>query len=326
MADWNFGESGGESGSTGQSGGSNYGISGGQSNSASSSWQNSEASSVSQSGEYYTPQQQEWINALYPQIYKRFAETNGAPTFGHVFNDVLAGYQRPDYRGSTTFPDVTAQEIWSPSQLQQRINDFRAYNDARSLSQERQIQQQLAARGYGSNSPLTQALMTNVRGQAYAANTKGENDLRWQTAQGNAEHLLRSQLARVSRAEAMDQSEFQRQQATHRDETLLRQIAAQVYGTNLNYSGNRENVLLNALNYYNRPHPFSTSVSTSKSNAGSVSRSNSSNFSENSGSNFATNDSWGNNWSVNQSGGGGSGGGGGGVGIWSSGTGGSLDI
>lgn len=93
-------------------------------------------------------------------------------------------------------PRIDSGPIWDSQQIQGRVNSMRASNDASAANSTRKMQANLASRGYGSNSPLAQALQTQFSGQALAANTSGENDLRWNAAQGNADHVLQAQLGR----------------------------------------------------------------------------------------------------------------------------------
>jgi hypothetical protein len=96
----------------------------------------------------------------------------------------------------TQGPAIDAGPVWSGRQVDQRVNQMRAGNDATAARQTAGARENLAGRGYSSRSPLLNALTAQHQGQALAANTRGENDLRWQASAGNAEQTLKGQVAR----------------------------------------------------------------------------------------------------------------------------------
>lgn len=93
-------------------------------------------------------------------------------------------------------PFISDAPVYSEQQIQNQVNSQRAQNDAQTASQTRQMQQQMAGRGFGSRSPLAMALGQGYQNQALAANTQAENDLRFQAAQANSQQVLRAQQAR----------------------------------------------------------------------------------------------------------------------------------
>lgn len=103
-------------------------------------------------------------------------------------------------------PEITVGPVWNDSQVQQRVNQMRAGNDATVGSQVGQMNQSLGGRGFGSGSPLAQEMEARMRGMGMMANSSGENDLRWNAAQGNAQHVLGTQVARSNQfAQRMDE-------------------------------------------------------------------------------------------------------------------------
>lgn len=93
-------------------------------------------------------------------------------------------------------PEITVGGVWNPQQVQQQVNSARATSDQTTANRVRSIGQDTASRGFGSSSPLLQAL----QGQAYAANlgtnTANEREIRNNAAQQNSQQLLSTQSAR----------------------------------------------------------------------------------------------------------------------------------
>ncbi len=225
------------------------------SKSTSSSFQNSEGSSSSESGEFQSPQQQAWINALYPQIQQRF---QGA--------DPQAVANRPwSYYASVggapgTFHDIDPTGIWTPEMTQQRVNQMRAQNSSDAGGQLRQTQQRLSGAGFQANSPLFQELAGGIQGRALAASSGGENDLRFQVAEGNAGNVLKGQGLRM-----------QTDTARANDDRNRRAMELAARAQDLESANASQNALLQALAYYNRPLPRSSSKSSQQSKGGSSS-------------------------------------------------------
>lgn len=92
-------------------------------------------------------------------------------------------------------PHIGANPVYSQQQIQQQVNNTRAQNDTNAASQIRTQQQGLAGRGFGGNSPLAQALSTYTQGQNMATNTNAEQQLRFNSAQANAQQVLAGQQA-----------------------------------------------------------------------------------------------------------------------------------
>ena len=97
---------------------------------------------------------------------------------------------------------------------------FLAIHDAR---------QQLAGRGYASNSPLLAALNQQAQGQGLQAKTAAEQQTRQNMAQLNAQQVLQSQQAREAQYAARQQEYLQGQQiAATRQNALLAALAGMV--------------------------------------------------------------------------------------------------
>lgn len=93
-----------------------------------------------------------------------------------------------------TAPTITAGPVWDQNQLQARVNQGRAQNDQATATKIKSMNEGLAGRGYGSHSPLAAALQGQYEGANMGQNAALENNLRWNTAEGNAQHLFQTQM------------------------------------------------------------------------------------------------------------------------------------
>jgi hypothetical protein len=96
---------------------------------------------------------------------------------------------------STAGPGITAGPIWSGQQIKEQGNAAQGRNNASTQSQQKGMQQSFAGRGFGSNSPLLQALNTGLDMNRMKQNAEDVREINWGSAQGNAQHLLASQQA-----------------------------------------------------------------------------------------------------------------------------------
>ncbi len=126
-------------------------------------------------------------------------------------------------------PNIKVGGVWSGDQVQQQVNATRATNDAGLAAQQQAMQQKMAGRGFGANSPLAQALGTSMQNANLAANTGAEREIRWDAAQGNAAHRLESQVARENQfATRMDEDIRRRQTQMQGYSALLAALAGVV--------------------------------------------------------------------------------------------------
>ncbi len=196
--------------------------------------------SQSSSGEYYSPQSQRLFGTLL-----------GQRTAQPAWNAAFAGAG-----GSVgPYPGITTAPIWGEPQIQGRVNQSNAFTDQSVGGQQRRIADTAAGRGYGSGSPLAQALQSNAQMQGLGQKTANENNLRWQAAQGNAQQVLAEQQADVERSKAMGQEAIGRAN-----------VGANVFGSTSAAWAQSQNALLNALSQYGRP--LSRSQSTSQGGGG----------------------------------------------------------
>lgn len=236
--------------------------------------------SQSTSGESWSPEQLARIKQLYPQILSRLGQVGSIAPFSQVLQQAggtpLAIGPSPDFGsvgGAAAYPEITQKAVYTPDEIQAQVNQLRAQNTAELQGQQRQAIASAAGHGFMTGSPLTQALSTNLAGQAMASSTEAENNLRWQAASGNAQQLLAQQQAGVARARAMGgedvqrrqlsaQDQLQRLQLQSEDQLRRQQLGVTQYGQLLSNQANRENSLLSALGYYNRPLQQARSSST----------------------------------------------------------------
>lgn len=218
--------------------------------------------SSSEGGERYTPEQEGRINQLYADISSRLAQM-GQPGDYSRYLSTVGGPAVP-------FSPVTAGNVYTPDALQQQVNLMRGQNDARSAAQIRQMQDQMAGRGYSGQSPLAMALQAGYLQQALASSSQGENQLRFDAQRANADQLLRQQIADVQRASLENQAGVNRR-------SLALSAQGQDYG--------REGTLLSALGQYNQPLRFDKSDSLGESYSFSSNRNKSRSSRSSSGSN-----------------------------------------
>lgn len=102
--------------------------------------------------------------------------------------------------GSTTTPNlsfnapfVSASGYYSAGDIQAQVNATFARNDSRTATQVRQMQGDLAGRGFSSNSPLAAMLSVGLFGQNLQANTEGEREARFRATKENGDAVFQAQ-------------------------------------------------------------------------------------------------------------------------------------
>ncbi len=108
-------------------------------------------------------------------------------------------------------PGINADNVLSEGQIQGQVNQMRAGNDAKAAAQTYGAQQSAAGRGLSSRSPLLSELGAAFQGQAMAASTQGEQQTRYDAAQGNAKQRLAAQTAQEQQFASRRQEEIGRQ-------------------------------------------------------------------------------------------------------------------
>lgn len=107
-------------------------------------------------------------------------------------------------------PEITVGGVYNPQQIQQQVNATRAQGDQAMNSTIRQNTQQNAGKGFGSNSPLLQALNGQARASNLGTNTMAEQQFRNQAAQANAGHVLQTQQAREGQFASRQNEDIER--------------------------------------------------------------------------------------------------------------------
>lgn len=114
--------------------------------------------------------------------------------FNSIFPLVTGALSGAGATGGGAFSGGSAQSapgtVYTPQQIDQSVNAMRAGNDRAAATQQRQNASANAAAGFGSNSPLLQALNSQASLGALSANTEGERGLRMDAAAANARQGL----------------------------------------------------------------------------------------------------------------------------------------
>lgn len=124
-------------------------------------------------------------------------------------------------------PQIHTGGILNPQQIQQQVNAARAGNDQTTESQQQTQRQQLGGRGFGSNSPLLQALYGQSNASNLATNTANERDIRLGAAQKNASQLLATQ---GKAADVYGQRQAEKLQARGQDKQSYSALLAALSG------------------------------------------------------------------------------------------------
>lgn len=128
------------------------------------------------------------FNTLFPWIQGQMGGLGGSGSGGF-------GYKGPPLGQR---PEISDAPVYSEQQINQQVNAQRAENDMATAAQQRGVQNKMAGRGFGANSPLSAALQNSLAMSNMATNTANEQDLRWKAASGNAAQRLEAQKARAT--------------------------------------------------------------------------------------------------------------------------------
>lgn len=100
--------------------------------------------------------------------------------------------------------------VYGQDDIQHQVNATRAQNDAATASQQHALSQSLAGKGYGSNSPLALQLGVGLANQNLQTNTGAEQDLRFKSAQANANQAIALQNAAETSYANRNQEQIER--------------------------------------------------------------------------------------------------------------------
>lgn len=126
---------------------------------------------------------------------------------------LLTSYGTPDMGASGPGPNINAGPMYTQDMVQQNINAQRAQNDAALGSQTRQMQRELAGRGFSPQSGLGTALASRGRAANTMANADAERETRMQMAQANAQQMAKMQALQVQAASDRAQEDIARRRA-----------------------------------------------------------------------------------------------------------------
>jgi hypothetical protein len=116
--------------------------------------------------------------------------------WGQVFPLLSGALSRgPTPGANIPVPGITAGPTYSNQQMQQQKNLIGSQAQGDIGTQQKQIAQSTAGRGFGSNSPLQQALSTEAQGMGRAGMRQAQTQAGLTMAQQNAQQKLASQQA-----------------------------------------------------------------------------------------------------------------------------------
>lgn len=87
-------------------------------------------------------------------------------------------------------PVINANGVFTAGQVQAQVNSALARCDSRTQSQIRQMQGDLAGRGFSSNSPLADMLTVGLTGQNLRAGVDAEREIRFEAAKANSDAIF----------------------------------------------------------------------------------------------------------------------------------------
>jgi hypothetical protein len=115
-----------------------------------------------------------------------------APLITQTVNQGVGGtYTTPNL--SFDAPFISSSGYYSAGDIQAQVNATLARNDSRTASQVRQMQGDLAGRGFSSNSPLASMLTVGLFGQNLQANSESERETRFAASKQNGDAVFQAQ-------------------------------------------------------------------------------------------------------------------------------------
>lgn len=146
------------------------------------------------------------FNQLFPMVQNVLGGQGGmAGMFGSAGGPAYTGQGQVGQQ-----PFISDAPVYDNQQIQEQVNAQRAQGDAALAGKQRQMQQSMAGRGFGSRSPIAMAMSNALFGQNLAANTANESQLRFDAAGANAKQRLEGQQARERQFASRQQEEIER--------------------------------------------------------------------------------------------------------------------
>lgn len=156
------------------------------------------AQTQADASKYPSMMQQRRFDTVFPYLSK---ELGGQGNSGY-------GYQGKGQVGDQ--PNISDAPVYNEQQIQQQVNSQRAGNDASAATQQRNMRQQMSARGYGGNSPLAMELGMGIQNQNLQANTDTERQLRFDAAGANSKQVLGAQTQKETQFANRQQEDIER--------------------------------------------------------------------------------------------------------------------
>jgi hypothetical protein len=160
---------------------------------------------------------------MMPWAYKNAVFGTVSPLLNQLMGGAssgLVGGQNP------AVPQVSEAPVWSPQQVDQRVNAAKAGNAQAADTATRQAQTKLAGQGFGSKSPLLAQLSGNIAQARMGGDAAADREIRWDAATGNAAHVQKSQVANQNAAVAFNDQDIKRRQSNNQYTTNLLSLLA----------------------------------------------------------------------------------------------------
>lgn len=149
--------------------------------------------------------------------------------FGQVYSSLSQQMNNPQNWGgapATTQPGITTGPIWTPSQVNQQVNQSNAQQIQGAQGQQRQAANTMAGQGFGSRSPALAQIQANAMSQAIANAASNAGNIRYQAAQGNAGQQLASEAQAQTGWNQAQQQDVQRRALNEQYQASLAQAMA----------------------------------------------------------------------------------------------------
>jgi hypothetical protein len=144
-----------------------------------------------------------------------WAKSKYANATGTGLYQSLTGAFNPSLVGGTNTGQspITQGPVWTDQQIDQQVNQSKSNNQQTAATQNQQITSRAAGQGFATRSPLVAALQGQTNASLMANNAKSEQDIRWNSAEGNARHTLDTQKAAEEQWANWNDADIRRRQA-----------------------------------------------------------------------------------------------------------------
>lgn len=111
---------------------------------------------------------------------------------------------------SGTGPSISAAPIYNNQQIEQGVNALRGKADAETETRVRGMEASAGGRGFGSNSPMLQAMRNSAFNANTATKVDAERNFRQQAASDNASQILKGQTAQEQQFASRQREDIER--------------------------------------------------------------------------------------------------------------------